>query len=228
MRKALSNLSTSFKRVRDITVDIDAHAADALKDIAVLERHNTVQSAATVVISGLFESFLKDLAEAFINGVAAKNLPFACLPPDIREAHYIHGGVALANRARRMGKVSWMSCSPEDIARRLASVQSGVPYEIVWEAFADTQSNPGPSTLKMFLERFGIRDVWTGLATKSGLSRTTLESQLESIIALRNECAHAGTTARPPSPSEIRDYCDFMDRLAIAVVALLEDHMAAI
>jgi hypothetical protein len=52
MPNALPNFKASLDKVRAIADDIDAHAADALSDPAILARHETTLCAATVILSG--------------------------------------------------------------------------------------------------------------------------------------------------------------------------------
>jgi hypothetical protein len=41
-----------------------------------------------------------------------------------------------------------------DVAKRLASVGNAqFPYDMIWEAFAETQANPGPQQISDFLRR---------------------------------------------------------------------------
>ncbi len=107
---------------------------------------------------------------------------------------------------------------------------------MVWEAFADTGANPGPTIVASFLKRFGVTQPWVKIERKiagvtllgTGVSRSTLITQLDSLLAVRNECAHTGTPAIIPSPSEIRAYCDLLQVLGTAIVGVLEDHLAII
>lgn len=227
MRVALTAFNGSLNRVRDISQDIDANISAALASPAIRERHETVQCASTVILSGYFESFLKALAEAFIRDLCKKGLPFTTLPEDVRHAHFIEGGKVLTKSAtaKRSNRVSWILADGTDIARRLHSVNSLTPYELVWEAFADTESNPGPDVVGKYLSRFGIKKAWPSLAAKIGIKENLLITQLKSFIAVRNECAHTGAAIHVPSPSQLRDYCDLLTKLGTGIVELLEDHL---
>jgi hypothetical protein len=227
MRTALANLRTSLQRIRDITLDIDANALRALQNRSTLEMHETIQCATTVIVSGFFESFLKDVAEAFISVVTAKGIPFLKLPPKIQKTHFEDGGAMVARKARNRGETAWIMCTTHDLARRLGSVVTSVTYEIVWEAFADTKANPGPENIRCFMQRFGIAKVWPKLASKAKVSESLLITNLESYIRVRNECAHSGSALNIPTPNDVRDYCDQIDRLANAIVEVLEDHCAS-
>jgi len=230
MRTALASFINSLNRVRDIAQDIDANAGQALASIPVLMRHETIQCASTVILSGYFESFIKAAAEAFIRDLCQKGRPFSQLPEDIRHSHFIEGGRILAEsaNAKRKNRVSWILADGPDISRRLHSVSASSPYELVWEAFADTGANPGPDIVKDFLGRFGISKVWPNLAAKMGVSENLAIAQLKSFIAVRNECAHTGAARHTPTPSELREYCDLLEKTGTGMIALLEDYLAVL
>src|SRR5580658_497657 len=101
MQKALTNLISSVSRVRDIAVDIDANAQEALKDPGIQARHETTLCAATVILSGFLESFLKDVAEEVISDICNRALPFDTLPAKVRITHYWEGAVLLREIARQ-------------------------------------------------------------------------------------------------------------------------------
>lgn len=227
MRTALASFAQSVNRIRDIALSIDAEAASALASHQVIQRHETIQAASLVVLSGYLESFLKSLAETFVRALCSKSLSFAALPDDIRHAHFIEGGRVLSESVatKRKNKVSWILADGTDIARRLHSVSEGTPYELLWEAFADTQANPGPEVIRDFLHRFGLREVWPRLAASMSRPESLVLASLRSFILLRNECAHTGRTVHVPAPSELRDFCDLLDALGGALVSLLEQHL---
>lgn len=232
MRTALDSISKSLARVRDISVDIDKNVLKALKDTALLERHDTMQCALTVVLSGYLESFLTLMAEECIRELCSKNLPFEQLPLRIRSVHFTEGAEVLAKRARKEVKTLRKDSSgrglvdSEELAHRIASVISGTGYELVWEAFAETRTNPGPEMIREFLGRFDIDGGWSKLAQKTGLSERMLETSLSSFMLIRNECAHTGTATKIPTPSDIRAYCDLIEKISSGIAFLLEEHLS--
>ena len=228
MQSALDALEESLDSVRFITFDIDANATAALGDAVILARHNAVQGAVTVIISGFLESFLKGVAESFATMVCGHGVAFTSLPAKLQSSHYVYGGSVLSNKASGKPKFQWVTASPADLARRLESVQSTTPYEIVWEAFADTQANPNVEVVTAFLSRFGVQSGWDKLEVKAGVSKQSMQTQLESLLAVRNECAHTGKATVVPSPSQIRAYCDGISVLSAAIVKVLTDHLATL
>jgi hypothetical protein len=91
MRTALVNFLGSLDRVRDITVEIDSNLSKALSDKRLQQRHETIECASTVILSGYFESFLTDAAEAFIRELCSRSIPFDNLPLRIRATHFADG-----------------------------------------------------------------------------------------------------------------------------------------
>jgi hypothetical protein len=223
LRAALTDFQASLAKIEDITRDIDANASAALAHHSVHDRHETIQCACTAILSGFFETFLKQVAESFIDSVSALNIPFTALPEAIRKAHYANGGAVLQGKQNNKGKYLWVSASPDDIARRLASV-SQIPYELLWEAFADTQANPSPDVVKDLLRFCGLTNAWSKVVAKAGMTENTMANQLTSFLAVRNECAHRGKSSNIPSPNDIRTYCTYLTRLGLGIVEALEDH----
>lgn len=226
-KSSIKEFKASLKPVRLIAKDIDTNVNEALKKRSVLLRHQTTQCAVTVILSGYFESFLKEVAEDFINALLKTGLPFQSLPGKIKNAHFLGGGTILSKRykGKSKGIDSWISASSEDISRRLGSVVGQGPYELVWEAFANTRANPGPDTIREFLDRFGIEKPLEKLGVAAKLSSTAISTRLTSFIAIRNECAHTGRASQVPGPSDIREYCAFLETLAGAILRVLGDEL---
>lgn len=226
MRKALRNFQVALVQVRGITLDIDAALAAALADRSLRDRHEIMQCACAAILSGYFEAFLKDVAEAFIGDVSVLRIPFTALPKAIQQTHYAKGGTVLSAKQTNKGKYSWVAATPDDIARRLASVR-GIPYDLLWEAFADTQANPTPEVVRELLGFTGLSRAWSKLAMKTGMSENTMENQLDSFLAVRNECAHTGRATVIPTPGDIRGFAMLFAKLSRGIVSILEDHLAS-
>jgi hypothetical protein len=155
------------------------------------------------------------------------------LPEEIRNCHFEGGGRVLteASKAGRKGKsTSFGNASREDIVARLHSTSSGVgSYQILWEAFADTEANPSPDVVKSIGKNLGLANFWPTLSRKTGdqarWSDTALTSQLTDLIAKRNECAHTGKVAPIPSASEILNFADMLKALGTGFTSALEDKL---
>ncbi|HTU34411.1 MAG TPA: HEPN domain-containing protein [Candidatus Acidoferrum sp.] len=224
MRQSLESFNKSLGRIRAILDDIDLNAAQALRDPSVRERFETIRCAMMVTLSGFFESFMRNTAEEFISDLCARAIPFDNLPPRVRTTHYA-GGAALLQKYAGKEKNSIPMAESALIARRLASV-AAMPYELVQEAFGDTKANPNAALVTDFLGRFGIEEPRRKLIQSSGISEAGFETNFASFIALRNECAHTGIAGNVPTGGEISDYCDFLGKIATAIIDTLESHFA--
>jgi hypothetical protein len=229
MQNALPNFKTSLEKVRAIADDIDAHASDALRDATIQARHETTLCAATVILSGFLESFLREVAEEMIAEMCGRAVPFDQLPPKVRVTHYWEGALHIREMARKERNADpLVLAKAEDAARRLASVGSGqMPYEILWEAFAQTQANPGPAELSDYLKRFHIDKPLPTLAAAMKVSENNLTINLRSFMEIRNECAHTGSAKNIPTTSAVRDYCQLLADLGTGIVTVFENLLAA-
>ena len=228
MQKALANLKSSLGRVRDIAVDIDANAQQALKDPAIQARHETTLCAATVILSGFLESFLRDLAEEVITDICNRALPFNTLPAKVRITHYWEGALQLREIARQeKSENPVLLAETLDIAKRIASVGTvQPPYELIWEAFAETRANPGPEQIGDYLRRFEIADPLPSLAAAMKTTQNTLVISLESFMKVRHECAHTGSAKIMPTTTDVQGYCDLIEQLGTGIVAVFQDMLA--
>lgn len=226
MSNSLVSFKESLARIRDIINDINANAAQVLKDAAVRERYETIRCATMVILSGFFESFLRNTADEYIAELCSRAVPFDDLPERIRATHYMGSANLLVKRAEREKRANPMSESAS-MVQRLASVVSAMPYELVSEAFGDTRANPSAQVVKEFLGRFGIEKPGEQLVSASGLSQSGVDTTFSSFIALRNECAHTGTAGNVPTGGEIVDYCDFLDKVATAIINILDIHFSS-
>lgn len=225
MANALANLQSSIDRVRSITADIDVNAVAALADPVVQDRHETILCASTVILSGFFESFLREIAEEVVTAICACSIPFGNLPDRVRVTHLWEGAKRVSEFARQeRSEDPIVLAKASDAARRLASVAGpALPYEIMWEAFAETQANPGPSQISDFLKRFGIENPIPTLAATVGVGENTLVIGLRSFLGVRNECAHTGSATTIPTSTDVRGYCDLIQNVGGGIDTLFND-----
>lgn len=225
MQKALANLKSSLSRVRDIAVDIDANAQQALKDPAIQARHETTLCAATVILSGFLESFLRELAEEVISDICSRALPFDTLPAKVRITHYWEGALQLREIARQEKSQNPVLLTETlNLTKRLSSVgTTQFPYELIWEAFAETRANPGPEQIGDYLRRFEIGDPLPTLAGVMRTTQNTLVITLESFMKVRHECAHTGSATIMPTTSDVLGYCDLIEQLGTGIVVVFQD-----
>jgi len=229
MQNALPNFRASLDKVRAIADDIDVHVQDALKDAAIQARHETTLCAATVILSGFLESFLREVAEEMIADICSRAVPFDQLPSKIRITHYWDGASHIREMARQERSADpLVLVKAADAARRLASVGAAqLPYEILWEAFADTQANPGPDEISAYLKRFHIPEPLPTLAIAMNTTQNTLSLSLRSFMEIRNECAHTGSAKNVPTTSDVRGYCKLLEDVGTGIVIVFQNALAA-
>src|SRR5260370_21192254 len=197
MQQALSNLQLSISRIQSIADDVDANAIAALANPDMQARHQTTLAGRIVILSGFLESVLGELAEGTVTEICHRAIPFGNLPDEIRVTHFRGGGAVLQNMMKQESKSHPLALTESsDIARRLATVNAlQPPYELIWEAFAETQGNPGPQTIGDFLRRFDVNNPLPTLASPLHTLEPSLSIRLRSFVEVRNECAHTGGTS---------------------------------
>jgi hypothetical protein len=157
------------------------------------------------------------------------------LPEEIRDRHFEGGGRVLtkASEFAKKGKPApFGNATREDIVARLHSASdAGGSFQIVWEAFADTQANPGPDVVKEIGQGLGLKRFWPTISGYSGAplrwSDTALTTKLSDLIAKRNACAHTGTVSPIPTATDILEFADMLQALGIGLVTALETELNA-
>jgi hypothetical protein len=94
---------------------------------------------------------------------------------------------------------------------------------MVWEAFAETQANPGPSQISDFLKRFAIDKPLPTLAATMNVGENTLIIGLRSFMEVRNECAHTGSATNVPTTTDVRAFCDLIEQIGVGILTLFQD-----
>jgi hypothetical protein len=221
VRAALGRLTTSLSRVEDVADEMATRLLTSTP--AERLRDDTVRCSCTVIISGFFETFLKEVAQRYVEAVSARRLPYADLPKDVQSRHYLDGGILIGQKAKGSSRVSWISADHLDMAKRLAS-PAGNPskYTLMWEAYADTRGNPGPEVIDKYLLGLGVDNRGPRLDAELRGSWSAKRLALEGFIALRNEAAHTGAILAVPSPQDLGDFCLLVREIANAIVGVLE------
>lgn len=232
MRRALADFDSSLDRIRALANHVSVNTGAALADPALREIHETQQCGALVLLTGYFEAFIKDLVRWFIEELPSSGLSFAALPAPIRHRHFEGGGRVLtkASEAARKGYATpFGNATREDIVARLHSPAMAGSYQILWEAFADTEANPGPKVVKEIANNLSLDSFWPTVASRSGdparWSETALTALLTDLIAKRNECAHTGRVSPIPTSREILGFADMLAALGRGFASALEDRL---
>jgi hypothetical protein len=186
-----------------------------------------VRCGAVVLLSGYLESYIKASMNEFITQVNSFGHPLTKLPKKMTYTHFRAGAKALERQVRddiRVGSTA--RC--ESIATRLASISSVTGYTLVWEAFAETRSNPNSEVVKEVLSAVGVKEPWAKLRAASPPGLIDLSAFLTSFILMRNECAHSGNTISPPSASDLIAYGQNLVGLGTAMNTVLGDRLTEI
>lgn len=213
---ATSDFVASLDVVDDIANTLTTPAAMAS---GALQTTNAISCAAVVLISGYFESFLKDIVEQVVTDYNKAGKGWASLPYDVKARHLQSGAVAL-NALITREKRDNTSARSEDLARRLGSMSSA-KFELVWEAFAQTRSNPGPDTVGSILGGLQIEKGWEQI-NKLVTMHGNLNTFLDTFIQIRNVCAHTGSHSSPPTGTEILEYTEKFRVIAECIDFLLQ------
>ena len=80
-------------------------------------------------------------------------------------------------------------------------------------------------------QRLGLKNAWPTIAAKASVpgahvSEGALIAKLADLVSKRNECAHTGTAAVIPTPIELKEYAETLERIAQGFVGALEDLLA--
>jgi hypothetical protein len=180
---------------------------------------NAISCSSIVLLSGYFESYLKDITREYIGSINNLNKPLSNIPLKMRLKHYSGGAEALTWASKKDKSLKSTSMS-EDLTRRLGSLDQTLGYSLAWESFANTKSNPGTETVSTLLAGLEIEKAWTSI---NDLDRThgPLDLFLTSFIAMRNVCAHTGRHNTPPSGFDILGYVDKFRSIASCIDCLI-------
>ncbi len=183
-----------------------------------------ISCGCVVLLAGYFESFLKDCMRIFITSVNDLNKPLTKMPDDLRYRHFEKGGRAL-ERQLKIDRANRDTAPCEDLATRLASLSSQGPYQYAWEAFADTQANPGPVTVEEMISAVGIKDVWRKIKAETS-EKGDLNLFLKTFMAIRDDCAHTGGANSTPTATDLTEYGENLYAFAQAMVKVLHVRFA--
>ncbi|HCE6814536.1 TPA: hypothetical protein N0H14_004567 [Pseudomonas aeruginosa] len=231
MDAAVQNFNLSLSNISNVCNKINSEAFQALADAGLRANHETQQCGAVVLLTGYFEVFLKEVVKGYMEQVSLAEIPYASLPANILKYHHERGGAAIAKVAKaiRTGKGNpFGSSSLNDMVHRLNSAGT-IKYQIMWEAFADTEANPGPGVVESIGNNLGVTDFWRKLSAESSnpaqWSPTALKQQLKDLLDKRNECAHTGRVFPVPTAAEILDYVDLLSEISSSLRKTLRNQL---
>lgn len=143
MRSALADFQSEISRIDKVA---DWLITPEALESKMMPATVAIRCGAVVLLSGYFETFLKACMCRFITHVNGLGKPLSTLPGRMKITHFENGARVLSKEIRKARKINDTSLC-EDLAARLASVGAVTGYTLVWEAFADTEANPGPSVV---------------------------------------------------------------------------------
>jgi RiboL-PSP-HEPN len=213
-----------------------------------IERERLSRAAITILIAGSFEYHLRQFVLRFITAVNRLKIPFAKLPDSVRRCHIERGAEflqATAKKERKESKKKQVSppyVEAQRLSAQLASVGSGVPYELIWEAFAETHSNPGPEVVKGILSGLNTKKPWPTIAQNApnpyvtpgakpaakqnnGVLEGLLISDLRNLVIARNRCAHGAIDSAVPALSTLYEYLNAVDAISAGIHDTLEGEL---
>lgn len=218
MRAALAGFQSEIARIDKVASWLTS--PPALSPV-MMPATVAIRCGSVVLLSGYFETFLKDCMRGFITQLNGLGKVLSKLPMKMRFTHFDNGARALTREMRRARKLNDTTLC-EDLATRLASVGSSTGYTLAWEAFADTEANPGPTVVGGLLGSVGVTEPWKTIKAASPSGLGDLQLFLTSFIEMRNECAHSGNTTSPPTASNLVEYGQSLGGLGTSIVIVLE------
>jgi hypothetical protein len=197
------------------------------------------RAAMALLLSGTLEAFVQHLTRSYISEVCSRGGDFNNLPRRMQKSHFEDG----AHHLIKVTKSEWGEIQAgkalefvraKDVCRRLASANLA-RYELVWEAFARTDSNAGPDTIALVLTRLDVQKPWPTIETNtpasahsvpSGSARESkLIADLRDLREARNRCAHGAASEAAPAWSLLLDYVLAVRVVGEGMVNLLERHL---
>jgi hypothetical protein len=225
MKGALADFKKDLTRIKGVADWLDT--PDGLRP-EMSDSTTAIRCGSVVLLSGYFETFLRECLSAFVREVNALKKPIDTLPLRIHYVHFERGSRSLYELVREERRDDVPPVKSVELANRLASTSLKIGYELAWEAFTQTQANPGVRVVKELLNDVAIEDPWKKLREALPTSVGDPTIWLTGFIAVRNECAHSGSTTAPPTSSELRQHCDNFELLGAAIVAVLGAQVAAL
>lgn len=185
-------------------------------DRASADESNTMCRAAVVLLVSHFESFLKTIAEEFVDTVGSGEIPSARLPSGLREAHTIPRlqeivqSQDITQRTSLLRKLGDVTALWNDSAKPTAGTLKP-------RVFARLVTSAAPDVIDSLFERMGARDgVCAGdldVPNDDEIATVKIHFSLNDIVKCRNDIAH-GDSERKPTPEDVARYTRFLSTFA--------------
>lgn len=185
-------------------------------DRASAQESITMCRAAVVLLVSHFESFLKSIAEEFVDAVGTGNVTSGRLPNGLREAHTIprlqeilqsQDSTQRSSLLRKLGDVT-------SLWNESAKPSSGTLKPRV---FARLVTSATPEVIDKLFDRMGAKGrVCEGdldVHHNGEVETVNINFRLNDIVKCRNDIAH-GDSERKPTPEDVARYTRFLDTFA--------------
>jgi len=225
IRASYTKFSESSGPILKVMARIQAEAPAAMRDKDLSKQHHAMQHGSVVLLSGFLESFLRSVCEVFFLELHGRGVGFKELKKYYLDIHLREGAAHLADLVKRESKKKTSALSDSSaFARRLGAPFSDESKAPVWEAFARTKGNPSSSVVKSVLSTLGVNGGFDSLSEAIGkkYSPTVMIQFLDTLIELRNESAHTGSTSSVPPPSYVIDTVQYCRYLTLAICRLVD------
>ena len=228
MRMKLRELKREVANVYNVCQLLDS---PSFLTSGALRASQPVSCGVVVLLSGVFEVFLKNCVSGYVCLLNDKKLPANAISEKMLLKHFRDGGGALVAEVKRVLKNKKGPTDPvvfssiEDLVKRLGARAASGLTELAWEPFAETKGNPGPDVVRDILTGLDVQEGWSLIQQEAHLLTNgvvNLKTWLEAFIDLRNECAHTGASSNAPTTSEIREHAFRFGLTAHCIVRILE------
>lgn len=247
MDAILEEFQTDLNRLRRLADLLDAIRAFSISDnteIGIQEGYlqladgifkNAKESAPDLVIltgtlllylGGRFEFFVRTEFEFLCRRVAIKCETFKNLPREMRE-NIITMTAKVIAEPRRYGHAEQ---GVKAFIKNLADIlgEDAKLQEVNSECLSITDSNMRADVLEDLYSRIGAKGIWDKIAQQAkvmvffdtgdaGEARKKAKVLLDSFMELRNKIAHPSVAIEWPDSSQVREYIDFFELLAVAI-----------
>ncbi len=238
-------LSLSEKKTRAIKNILESNTADQVeaplaewaKEASSFTAARTYDYVCSIVLLyGLLERFIEDLAEEYLEALVTRLGEFNKLPEKLKQTHF---DVTIAQLQRTRDSRYNGKSDAVSLASSLASCLAGKEgFEFLKEPFLHHTSNFRVLVVDDFLNRIGIsqasrravdtrayRDYCACLTEKVLIKPDRPESAWDGIndlVERRNQVAH-GDLSAVFAPSEIYPYCDLVEAYCGGLLIVVRD-----
>ncbi|WP_382304059.1 MAE_28990/MAE_18760 family HEPN-like nuclease [Herbiconiux sp. UC225_62] len=198
-------------------VELLRELAVAAEQRETTEETNALCRAAVVLLVSHFESFLKTIAEEYVDAVGTGEVESSRLPRGLREAHTLPGLESIVTsrdenqRSVLLKRLGGIATLWNDGAKPPRGALSAATFaRIVTSAKADIIN-------ELFVRMGNSTSVCDGdieMSDSNGdIVTASIELSLRDVVTCRNDIAH-GKAERKPTPDDIERYLNFLRTFA--------------